>query len=114
MSEQDSVKETSRHALAGKRVLVRGSQGSSSAFFAGAMAKMSGRTVVYVVAHLDEADETLDELCAAGADAVRLPALEVLPGETGVSLELFAERLGVVRSLIGAKAGTGRVIVCPI
>jgi transcription-repair coupling factor (superfamily II helicase) len=121
MSEQMQVKEASRHALAGKRVLVRGSQGSSSSFFAGAMARLSGRVVFYVVAHLDEADETVDELSAAGVDALRMPALEVLPGETGVSLELFAERLAVVRGLVekaarqpGIEASSGRVVVCPI
>ncbi|MGH7292484.1 MAG: hypothetical protein ACREJT_14800, partial [Myxococcota bacterium] len=73
----------------------------------------------YVVGHLDEADEALDELTAAGIDAARLPALEVLPGESGVSLELFAERLAVVRRLLGAAGGDGvssvpRVLIAPI
>jgi transcription-repair coupling factor (superfamily II helicase) len=114
LASEASVKEAARLALAGPRVLVRGSQGSSSSFFAAATAHLSGRAVVLVVAHLDEADEALDELTAAGVDAVRLPALEVLPGETGVSLELFAERLGVVRRMLTPAATHPTLLVCPI
>ena len=99
LSREPSIREATRLALSGTRVLIRGSHGSSSSFLAAAAAKLSGRTVLYVVAHLDEADESLDELAAAGIDAARLPALEVLPGETGISLELFAERLALVRRL---------------
>ncbi|MBY0312210.1 MAG: transcription-repair coupling factor [Phycisphaerales bacterium] len=107
------VKRAVDVARGGKRVLLRGSQGSSSSLIAGAMARLSQNTVLMVVGHLDEADETLDELLAAGMDAVRLPALEVLPGETGVSMELFLERLSVVRRLIGG--GTPpEVLICPI
>ena len=38
-----------------------------------------------------------DEALGLGIDAVRFPALEVLPGETHASLDLFAERLTVLR-----------------
>lgn len=99
LSNEPTIREATKLALTGTRILIRGSQGSSSSFLAAAAAKLSGRTVLYVVAHLDEADETLDELAAAGVDAARLPALEVLPGETGISLELFAERLALVSCL---------------
>jgi transcription-repair coupling factor (superfamily II helicase) len=56
--------------------------------------------VVEVVAHLDEADDTVEELRALGIDAELFPALEVLPGETQPSAELVAARLGVVRRLV--------------
>ncbi len=102
LSREPTIREATTLALAGTRVLIRGSQGSSSSFLAAVAAKLSGRTVLYVVAHLDEADETLDELAAAGVNAARLPTLEVLPGETGISLELFAERLALVRRLLPA------------
>ena len=116
LAAQTTVQDASRLALAGKRVLVRGSQGSSSPFFAATAATLGKCIALYVVAHLDEADEALDELTAAGTDAVRLPALEVLPGESGVSLELFAERLAVVRRLLEEKAGAKppQVLVVPI
>ncbi len=119
LADQEPVQDVARHALAGKRVLVRGSQGSSSPFFAAAAAVLGKCAALYVVGHLDEADEALDELTAAGIDAVRLPALEVLPGESGVSLELFAERLAVVRRLLDATGADGvssvpRVLIAPI
>jgi len=66
---------------------------------------------VLVVAHIDEGDETLDELLGAGVSAMRLPALEVLPGETGVALDQLAERLAVARAVIDG-AFTG-VLICP-
>ena len=76
-----------------RRVAGAGAAGSSTALLAGAIARRTGRAVVLVVAHLDDADEGADELNSLGVPAYRLPALEVLPGESNVSLELFAERL---------------------
>jgi len=96
----------------GRRVSVQGSHGSSASLVAGAVARLSGRLVLMVVAHLDDADEASEELRAAGVDAVRFPALEMLPGESNVSIDLFGERLGVMRRVMGG-TGTG-VIVCPI
>ncbi|MFM9996719.1 MAG: transcription-repair coupling factor [Phycisphaerales bacterium] len=84
----------------GGHVVAAGSAGSSTAFVAAAIARRVGRPVLLVVAHLDDADEALDELSAAGVEALRLPALEALPGESNVNPELFAERLAVVRRVI--------------
>ncbi len=103
-------------------MLLRGSQGSSGSLVAAALGRVRVRMVVLVVGHLDEADEALDELNAAGVRAVRLPAMEVLPGETGVSMELFVERLGVVRTLgamdrggpEGSAPGAIDVLICPV
>ena len=100
IAQDPTVRAAATHAAAGRRLLVRGSQGSSTPFLAAAIARLTNRPILYIVAHLDEADETLDELLAAQVNATRLPALEVLPGETGVSLDLFAERLAVVRTLL--------------
>ncbi|MCK4871310.1 MAG: transcription-repair coupling factor [Phycisphaerales bacterium] len=88
-----------RAALAGERVSAQGVVGSSTVYLAGALAKRTGRPVLYVTAHLDDVDEAADELAAVGLSPARFPALEVLPGESGVSLELLAERLQVVRRL---------------
>ncbi|MEM9347131.1 MAG: transcription-repair coupling factor [Planctomycetota bacterium] len=95
-----------------------GSRGSSSALMAGALAVQTGRPVLLVVAHLDEADDAVDDLALfpeAGyeLDPVRFGALEVLPGESGVNLELLAERLGVVERLSNSPKPPG-VIVAPI
>ncbi|MEM9109023.1 MAG: transcription-repair coupling factor [Planctomycetota bacterium] len=95
-----------------------GSRGSSSAVVAGALAVQTKRPVLLVVAHLDEADDAVDDLALfadAGydLDPVRFGALEVLPGESGVNLELLAERLNVVEALSRKRLGQG-VIVAPI
>jgi transcription-repair coupling factor (superfamily II helicase) len=115
----------SAHARALANVAMRpsggvadGSRGSSSAIVAGLLALHAQRPVLLVVAHLDEADDAVDDLALfneAGHDleAMRFGAMEVLPGESGVNLELLAERLGVVESLSRSRLGTG-VIVAPI
>ena len=97
-------------------VLARGSVGSSTHLLAGAVARLTSRPVVLVVAHLDDAEEAADELGAAGAQTVRLPALEVLPGETSISLDLFAQRLAAVRRVLalGSEPGAAPVIIAPI
>ena len=109
----EAVRRLADLAVAHKRVHARGSQGSSTALVAGAIARRSSRTVLLVVAHLDDADEACDELSGGGLECVRLPALEVLPGESSVSLELFAQRVGVLTRLLGG-GKPPEVIVAPI
>ncbi len=92
-------------------VLCEGAWGSSTALIAGAIAANTRRPVLFVVAHLDDADDALGDLelfPAAGFDLrpQRFGALEVLPGESAVSLELLAERLAVVEQ-IGKEKGQG-------
>jgi transcription-repair coupling factor (superfamily II helicase) len=103
---------------AGRRAAASGASGSSTSLLAGAVAARTGRPVVLVVAHLDDADEGADELVSLGLPAFRLPALEVLPGESNVSIELFAERLAAVRRVIDLASqppGTpAPVVFCPI
>ncbi|MBX3385803.1 MAG: transcription-repair coupling factor [Phycisphaeraceae bacterium] len=117
--------EETRRALASPRthryLEARGSHGSSAAFTAAALARAVGRTVVYVVAHLDEADESAAELAAHGVRVGVFPALETLPGETGASAELLAARLAVVRGLRALRGdGDGderarpEVLLCPV
>ena len=71
---------------AGGAVSARGAVGSSAVVTAAAIARRSSSPLLLVTAHLDDADEALDELEAAGLTAARLPALEQLPGETSVSI----------------------------
>lgn len=68
--------------------------------------------ILLVTAHIDDADEAVDELGAMGVGARLFPALEVLPGETGVNPELLGQRLEVVRLLIDGAPPS--VIVAPI
>ncbi len=102
---------------AGQRVGARGSAGSSVSFVAGAIARRLARPVVLVVAHMEDADEACDELLAAGLRAMAFPALEVLPGESQVSAELFGERLAILRDALTAwqtPEAAPEVLACPI
>src|SRR5207249_4248507 len=96
-----SVAQLSERLEAGKRVVATGAGGSVVSLTAAAVARTTGRPVVLVLAHVDDADEALDELTSAGAAVLRLPALEALPGESHASLELLAERLSVVKAVVG-------------
>jgi len=94
-----------------------GSRGSSTALLAGALAVRRQTPVLLVVAHLDEADDALEDLGLfpeAGYELTceRFGALEVLPGESGLNLELLAERLGVVGRV--AEDAMPGVLVAPI
>jgi len=75
---------------------VRGAAGSSTAVAAAALAKRTGRLVLLVAAHLDEAEEMAAEAVGFGLDAALLPAIEALPGEGGASLDLVTARLQLV------------------
>jgi transcription-repair coupling factor (superfamily II helicase) len=113
----EAVRRLADLAVSRARAFARGSQGSSTTLLAAALSRRTGRSVLLVLAHLDDADEAFDELTGLGVTCVRLPALEVLPGESSVSLELFAERVGAVQRLVGGRAGGGgapEVIVAPI
>jgi transcription-repair coupling factor (superfamily II helicase) len=83
----------------GGTVAVRGAVGSSTSLLALSLLRHAGQPGLLVTAHLDDADEALDELQGLGTEACRFPALEVLPGETAVSLEQLAERLALLRRL---------------
>ncbi len=99
---------------------VDGSRGSSTALLAGAVSLLCRRPVLLVVAHVDEADDALDDLdlfplLGHPLRATRLPALEVLPGESGPNLELVAERLGVVAAVTaGVRGEAPEVWVAPV
>ncbi len=92
-------------------VAASGLTGSLASFVLGAIA-MDARPVLAIVAHLDEADECIEELRGLGIDAIGFPAVEVLPGESNPSAELIASRLGILRAI--AVGETAQVIVAPI
>ncbi|MEI8194718.1 MAG: transcription-repair coupling factor, partial [Phycisphaerae bacterium] len=80
---------------------------------AAAVQQITGRPLLVVTAHLDEADDTLDMLSffrretkgSAQAAVGRLfPAYEVLPGESNISHELAAQRLDLLAELSACTA----------
>jgi transcription-repair coupling factor (superfamily II helicase) len=115
IGQDDSVKSLLKAMREKRRSVATGAAGSSTSLIAGIAAKSLNRAVVVVVAHIDEADEIVDELSGQGVEAIRLPALEVLPGETGVALDLFAERISVVRKVLADTKGEKPIVyACPI
>ena len=96
----------------GGHIAARGLVGSSAVVIAGALLGRTGRPMILVTAHLDEADEAVDELASMGVHAVKFPAMEVLPGESSVSTELLAERLTILRRFVDGPAPA--VVVAPI
>ncbi|MFM2164062.1 MAG: Transcription-repair-coupling factor [Planctomycetota bacterium] len=93
---------------------VEGSAGSLPSLVACAAAARADAKacVLLVVAHLDEADDAVEELRSLGVEAVPFPAIEVLPGESSPSADLTVARIAVVRAL--AEGNAPRVIVAPI
>ena len=115
VASTEVVAGLARALIEGRRCVATGAQGSSTSLVCGAIARQSGRLVVQVVAHVDDADEAVADLLSVGVQAARLPALETIPGETGVSRELLAERLGVLRRLtMGELFEDAGVLVCPV
>ncbi len=91
---------------------LRGAAGSSTTLVAAVLRHAVGRPMLLVTAHLDEADEAVDELADLGIAARLFPALEVLPGESGVSLELLGDRLTLLRDLAAGRCPD--FVVAPI
>jgi len=114
LQDDPVLADLARHVAGGRRIFAQGVQGSSAVFTAAALAERLRRPILLVVAHLDDADEALEELLAAGVDAVRFPALELAPGESGVSIELFGERLGVLRRVLTLGEGAAPVVIAPV
>ncbi len=106
--------------LRGGQTPVRGARGSSTAVLAGLLAAQTGRDLLLVVAHLDEADEVMEDWAALQAlgfalDAARFPAMEVLPGETTVNTELLTERIEVAgRVAARRRSAAPTLIVAPV
>src|SRR5690606_10594737 len=105
----------------GKQAVAIGASGSSTNLLAGVIAEIASRPVIYVVAHLDDADDAVDELNdllprPEGMRAIRFPAMEVAAGarDGQVSVDLFAERLAVVRMLAEGRFAPGQTLVAPI
>ena len=96
----------------GGLVAARGSVGSSTILLTAALTEHIDSAILLVVGHLDQADEAVDELEAAGVNVAKFPAMEQLPGESTVNVELITERLRLLRKL-ASKEGPS-VLVAPI
>ncbi|MEY3024892.1 MAG: hypothetical protein RJA16_1718, partial [Planctomycetota bacterium] len=70
------VEEIGRFAEAGGSASVRGVAGSSTVVLAAMLQRRLKRPMLLLVAHLDEAEEAVDELGDLGVPARIFPALE--------------------------------------
>ena len=101
-------------------VNVSGLWGSSAPMVTALTCRGSGRTVVYVTAHIEQADDTRDDLeLFLGHRCDLFPAWEALPGEGAASGEIGAERLRLCHTLLDPpKILSGnaecRVVVTPV
>ncbi|MHC4833242.1 MAG: DEAD/DEAH box helicase, partial [Planctomycetota bacterium] len=112
ISSSPVLDELLGHLSAGRDASARGLAGSSGTLLAAALSRRLERPLLLVAAHLDEASDIADELADLGIEGRLFPALEVLPGESGVSLDLLAARLGLVRDLHFGH--TPSIVVAPI
>ena len=119
IAESASVSELCNWLETEKRVVARGAQGSSTTLLTAILAMRLQRMALLVVAHLDDADDAVEDLALFNAsgdvlNARRFGALEVLPGESNVSIELLAERLDLVSALHEGTLEGPTVVVAPV
>ena len=116
MAGHPAVKRLQDRLSGGGWVRAQGRSGSSTVVLAGLLSRLanstSGRPVLLVRAHLDEADEAVDELRDLGIDAQRFPAMELVPGESNIRLDLLSDRLTTLQSIRDQAAPS--VLVAPI
>ena len=83
---------------------VSGLWGSSAPILAAATGDAVGRPILYVTAHLDQADDARDDMETVLGRAVELlPAWEALPGEGAGAGEINAERTRLCGTLLEAR-----------
>ncbi len=96
-----------------ENVSLLGHTGSLPAAAASDICARTNTRVLLVTPHLDDADENHAELTDRAVPALKIPALETLPGESQASLELVAERLRALRRLASGEFDAG-VLLAPI
>ncbi len=100
-----------------RHVAATGQWGSCALALAAVVQKKLNRPMVIITAHLDEADDAIDQLSFFRKECrvEVFPAFEVLPGESNVSHELAAQRLEVLHALAG-QGGAPKIdfVIAPI
>ena len=91
---------------------VNGLWGSSAPILARIVAETLSRPILYVCAHIEQADNAQDDMESALSGAVELlPAWESLPGEEGGPNEIGAERMRLCAAM---RHETPSVVIAPI
>ena len=110
--ESPPLDDLVRMSSEGGACSVRGAAGSSTHLIAASLCRRLERLILLVVAHLDDADEAMDEFEGLGLEAAKFPAMELAPGGSKVSLDVLAERLSLVKRL--GEGDIPAIIVTPI
>lgn len=109
----DAFVKLTRAIGSGNRIIATGGGGSAVSMLVAAMDTVLDRPIIIVCAHIDEAEDIYSEINAVlPAHASVFPALELTPGETDVSAELFAARSMMLRRIAGGECP--RVLIAPI
>lgn len=96
-------------------VTVSGLWGSSAPMVAALAHTCAERRILYITAHLEEADEALDDIeLFSGASCSLFPAWESASGEGAAAGEIEAERLRLCARLAAGGPETPSIMVCPI
>ncbi|NLX04794.1 MAG: transcription-repair coupling factor [Phycisphaerae bacterium] len=96
------------------RVAIEGIWGSSAPFAAAAVAKLTGKRLLYVTAHLDQADDVQEDLeLFTGQPVDVFPGWEADLPENLASDEIAAERLNVLTRL-RLDPDQVRIVVAPV
>jgi transcription-repair coupling factor (superfamily II helicase) len=125
IAQSQVLAEILRRLTDSRHVAATGQWGSCALALAAIVQKQMRRPMLILTAHLDEADDAVDQLSffrrgggshAAVADVRLYPAFEVLPGESNISHELAAQRLELLTDLISGDAQRARpdFVVAPI
>ena len=112
IAAEPQVRKLAELLEGGSAAAARGVVGSSTVVLAAALRHRLRRLILLVMPHVDQADEAIEELEAMGVDVAKFPAMEVLPGESNVNVELLTERLRLVRRLVAQDEV--EVIVAPV
>ncbi len=109
----DEVRRIAEALTKADGIEAAGAWGSCAHLLAGAIQSQTGRPLLLIVAHLDDADEAAEDLALyEGLNVAQFNALEMMPGETNVSLEQLTQRLGLANTL--EQDDQPDVIVAPI
>jgi transcription-repair coupling factor (superfamily II helicase) len=125
LAQSPVLAEIVRRLTDSRHVAATGQWGSCALALAAIVQKQMRRPVLVLTAHLDEADDAVDQLSffrrgggthAAVADVRLYPAFEVLPGESNISHELAAQRLELLTDLLTGDGERARpeFVVAPI
>jgi transcription-repair coupling factor (superfamily II helicase) len=107
--KNELVARASRQVARGSTLRISGIWGSSAPLVAAALSSLTGRAVLYVAAHLDDADAAADDYeVFTGRPAELFPAWEVDVGLEHLNDEVGGERLRVCNMLAQPPAQADR------